>query len=181
MLKTIETQRLVLRAPNLSDLDDFYHYASKENIGIRAGWLPHESLEESKLNLISLIEKEEVWAITIKPTNQLVGTIGLHIRDFFDAINGIAELGYSLDDKHWNHGYMTEAVKAILNTAFDYYGFKKIVCGHQENNKASQKVILKNGFHFTNIEKNRDYGEFKIKNIYMYELTKDYLKENENE
>ncbi len=41
----IETERLILREWKLSDLDDFFEYASVPNVGVRAGWAHHESRE----------------------------------------------------------------------------------------------------------------------------------------
>ena len=44
----IETERLILRPFEESDLDDFYEYAKNDNVGPNAGWKPHESKEESE-------------------------------------------------------------------------------------------------------------------------------------
>lgn len=170
MLTKIETERLILRSPRITDLEDFYNYAKKSNIGPSAGWLPHTSLEETKAILNDFIDKEEVWTITIKPNDVMVGTIGLHVRDFFSAINGIAEIGYVLNDEYWNNGYMTEAVRAIIDIAFNEYGFKKLVCGHEKNNIKSQRIILKTGFKFSHIDDTRVFANKDIKEIYMYEL-----------
>ena len=50
-MKRLETNRLILRDLKLSDLDHFYQYAKKENIGPMAGWHPHRSIEESEMIL----------------------------------------------------------------------------------------------------------------------------------
>ena len=47
---------------------------------------------------------------------------------------------------HWNHGYTTEAMKAILDFATDRIGIKKVASGHAKDNHASAKVIEKLGF-----------------------------------
>lgn len=170
MLDTIETERLILREPRLSDAKDFYAYAKKSTIGYSAGWLPHVSLKESTEVLKDFIQKEDVWAITIKPNDIMVGSIGLKVRDFEEAINRICEIGYAIDDTFWNKGYVSEAVKSVINKAFNDYELAKILAGHDINNKASQKIILKNGFKFTHIDTTRIFANEDIKEVYMYEL-----------
>ena len=46
-MKTLETERLILREWQLKDLDDFYEYAKNPNVGSNAGWEPHSSKEVS--------------------------------------------------------------------------------------------------------------------------------------
>ena len=47
-MKTIETERLILRPWRLEDLEDLYQYAKNPEVGPNAGWKPHENLEESR-------------------------------------------------------------------------------------------------------------------------------------
>ena len=41
--KMLETERLILRPVTLDDCDDIYEYSKNPNVGIHAGWKPHES------------------------------------------------------------------------------------------------------------------------------------------
>ena len=45
----IETERLILRAFQQTDLQDFYEYAKVDGVGQMAGWLPHKNLDESRV------------------------------------------------------------------------------------------------------------------------------------
>ena len=47
----LTTERLTLRPWRESDLEDFYEYAKVDGVGQMAGWLPHESIETSKMIL----------------------------------------------------------------------------------------------------------------------------------
>ena len=76
----IETKRLYIRDLTHQDLDPLYAYAKKPMIGPMAGWKPHQDIKESKLVLDWMIHSKEVFAIAAKETNQLIGTIGLHVR-----------------------------------------------------------------------------------------------------
>ena len=42
----IETDRLILRPWQETDLEDFYAYAKVDGVGQMAGWLPHKDMEE---------------------------------------------------------------------------------------------------------------------------------------
>lgn len=63
-------------------------------------------------------------------------------------INGesIATLGYRVGSKFTKRGYVTEAVKLIINFAKDI-GIKKIVAGTPSSNIGSQRVLEKCNFH----------------------------------
>ncbi len=165
-MKRLETKRLVLRGLELGDLEDFYQYARKPDIGPRAGWKPHESIEQSLMILSRMIKDNEVWAITLKNRNRIIGTIGLHQRDQED--DSYREIGYVLDDIYWNQGIATEAVKRLIIHAFSDLGLKRVTCGHHPSNTASRRVIEKSGFIHTHDEK-RKRTDGKEETIIMYE------------
>ena len=171
MMKTLVTERLILRELNLEDIEDFYFYCKKPHIGPMAGWAPHTSIHMSYEILKMMIKENEVWGITIKPNDKVVGTIGLHVRNFDNAIRNQKEIGYVLDDAYWGYGYALEAVKAVLAYAFDTVELDKVLCGHADNNHQSKRVIEKAKFRWTHEEKRDHYDHTKI-NIQMYELTK---------
>ena len=57
--------------------------------------------------------------------------------------NDSGELGYSLGSKWWGNGYMTEAVSAVIDYAFNKVGFNRIYASCHEENIASKKVMEK--------------------------------------
>lgn len=54
------------------------------------------------------------------------------------------ELGYVIHPEFHNRGYMTGALKLAISALFDL-GYKRVVCGAFEQNKASQRVMEKAG------------------------------------
>ncbi|MFP4186675.1 MAG: GNAT family N-acetyltransferase [Acholeplasmataceae bacterium] len=166
-MQRLETNRLVLRGLELRDLEDFYHYARKPEIGPRAGWKPHESIGESLMILARMIKNDEVWAITIKGEDRLIGTIGLHQRD--QRNEKVREIGYVLDDTYWNRGIVTEAVRRVIAHAFQDLGMERIRCGHHPDNGASRRVIEKCGFVYTHDEI-RKRSDGREETIVMYEI-----------
>ena len=55
-------------------------------------------------------------------------------------------LGYWLDEKYWGQGFMSEAVKSVLNYGFTQMGLHLITANCYPHNQRSQRVLQKNGF-----------------------------------
>ena len=54
-----------------------------------------------------------------------------------------AEVGYILSDKHWRKGIATEALKVVVDFAFNYMNLNKIEARCISKNIASENVMLK--------------------------------------
>ena len=77
----IETPRLILRPWREADLADFYEYASVDGVGQMAGWQPHESIEKSQAILDSFILEKKTFALELKDSGKVIGSLGLEARD----------------------------------------------------------------------------------------------------
>jgi len=62
----IETDRMILRPWKETDVEDFYEYAHVDGVGQMAGWMPHKSIEESKMILGFFINNKNVAGVRIK-------------------------------------------------------------------------------------------------------------------
>ena len=99
-MKTLETERLILRGFEESDLDDLFEYAQSPDVGPNAGWPAHKTKEDS-LNILKMfIEKDDVWAIVEKKSNKVIGSYGLH-KDLKRDNEKSKMIGYVLSDKFW--------------------------------------------------------------------------------
>ena len=56
----LETDRLILRAWKITDLDDLFEYASINGVGEKAGWEHHKSKDESLEILKMFIDEKKV-------------------------------------------------------------------------------------------------------------------------
>lgn len=146
-MKKLETKRLILRPWNYSDLEDFYEYASMENVGISAGWLRHESIEVSKQILDIFIKGHEEYAIVLKENNKAIGSIGIksQILEEFVELDQ-RTIGYCLNSDYWGQGIMSEAVNRIHEYLFEDVGVDLVWIEHFKENERSQRVILKTGY-----------------------------------
>lgn len=169
-LKTIETERLILRPFNILDCDDVYEYAKESIVGYNAGWKPHESISET-IDIIQnvFIKNDDVWAIVLKEENKVIGSMGLHKRNAVGY-----ELGYVINPLYWNHGYATEAGKAALLYGFKILNAPIITCVHFSDNLRSKRVIEKLGFGFKGINP-MAYRRLddKIVDLYIYAIYKE--------
>lgn len=146
-MSILETPRLLLRPLCAEDLADFYEYAKNPNVGPNAGWKPHESLEETRGYLQEFCKMEDVWAIVERASGRMIGSIGL-IEDEKRHNAAVRMLGYSLAEPAWGKGYMTEAARAVLRYGFHVLELELISAYHYPDNRRSQRVIEKCGFHF---------------------------------
>jgi ribosomal-protein-alanine N-acetyltransferase len=165
------TQRLFFRRFEMSDLMDFYKYAKHPKVGPAAGWAPHQSIEESKRTLLYFCMNKEIWAIVLRDSAKMIGTIGLH-RKMDTQGKSFFELGYALAHAYWGKGIMTEAVKKVLEIAFTVMDLKEIYVSHFPGNDRSRHIIEKCGFYYieTAFDSCRLYdGSLKDRIVYRLE------------
>ena len=147
----LETERLVLRPFVLSDLDDFYEYASVEGVDEMAGWKHHENKEKTQEILDNFINEDKTFAIVLKENNKVIGSLGVELYGMEEALTGFyeykgREVGYVLSKDYWGKGLMTEAVKTVINHLFTQLNLDFITCGYYDFNIQSKKVQDKCGF-----------------------------------
>lgn len=156
----LTTDRLILRAWQEGDLNDFFEYASVEGVGEMAGWRHHGSIEESRKILNSFIAEKSSFAIVDKESNRVIGSLGLHKswanNDERYKHLKVKEIGYVLSKAFWGKGIMPEAVKAVIEFCKNEYGIEAFTCGHFSKNQQSRRVIEKCGFTF--VEQNVFYA-----------------------
>lgn len=144
-MKRLETERLILRPWSMEDADDMYAYACTAKVGPMAGWKPHESLDESKKILAMFIEEDDSWAIELKETHHVIGSVGLHDTKRAGLIYD-REIGYVISEDYWGRGIVVEAVRAVMAHAFDELQMEELMVAHFCFNKQSKRVIEKLGF-----------------------------------
>jgi len=148
----IETNRLILRYWEESDLSDFYTYASVDGVGEMAGWRHHESIEDSVGILRHFINEKDVFAIVHKVDKKVIGSLGLHYSWANDEAEykdlKTKEIGYVLSKDYWGQGLIPEAVMAVIDYCFKQLDVDALTCGHFSTNNQSRRVIEKSGFIF---------------------------------
>lgn len=142
----IKTQRLMLRHIREEDADDIYAYSASPNVGVNAGWKPHENKEETREIMKTVfLDQESVFGIVLIQSGKLIGSIGL-INDPKRENERVRMLGYALGEDYWGKGIMTEAVTALLRYGFDEMGLDLVSAYCYPSNQRSKNVLMKCGF-----------------------------------
>ena len=71
----METERILLRYWQESDAEALFKYASGPDVGPRAGWPAHKSVEESREIIRTFFHNDTTWAIVLKETGEAIGCI----------------------------------------------------------------------------------------------------------
>ncbi|HFU4202807.1 TPA: GNAT family N-acetyltransferase [Streptococcus suis] len=144
----IETGRLLLRPWSETDAEDLFLSASHPDVGPAAGWPVHQSIEESREIIKTVLSQPETYALVLKETGQVIGSIGLMIgkQSGLDLPETEAELGYWLGQTLWGQGLVPEACRAILDYGFSQLDLDQIWCRAFVDNTKSQRVQEKLGF-----------------------------------
>ena len=97
------------------------------------------------------------WIITISTNNFGAGLAGF--KGYPDAY-GSTEIGYGIDPAYQNKGYMSEAVKALVEWALGH-PFCNTVTATTVENPASRRLLEKLGAHLVAENKTSTSWEFK--------------------
>lgn len=178
---TIETERLILRPLTFSDAETaYYGWTGDTDVAEWVSWLPHLSLDET-LEWLKEIEWKQgeggniaqshnyIWGFVLKKTGELFGSGGLIWEDDWK----LYQVGYNIMKKHWNRGYTTEAMRAILSFAVAILCVKRVLGGHAKDNPASGRVLEKLGFVYQkdSVQPHIDGKRFFDSRDYLLELT----------
>ena len=77
----METERILLRYWEESDAESLFKYASDSDVGPRAGWPAHKSVEESREIIRTFFHNDTTWAIVLKETGEAIGCIGYYTHE----------------------------------------------------------------------------------------------------
>lgn len=149
-----ETDNLLLRPWEESDAEALYKYAIDPEVGPRAGWAPHQNVEESLEVLRELFIGETMWAIVLKGTSEPIGCIGYLPQGVGNVPTGNneVEVGYWIARPFWNRGICTEALQWLVDYCFKEQRFNALWGDFFVDNPASGRVMEKCGFQFTGQE-----------------------------
>jgi ribosomal-protein-alanine N-acetyltransferase len=146
--KNLESKRLLLRRVIETDVDEIFELRSNPET---MKFIPRplaKTKEDALIHLKTIDENIENnkginWAITLKGNPKLIGIIG-HYR--LQPENHRCEIGYMILPQYNGQGIVTEAIKLVLEYGFDDLQMHSIEAVIDPENKASERVLQKNGF-----------------------------------
>jgi RimJ/RimL family protein N-acetyltransferase len=151
---TIETRRLVLRAPQDRDAPRLAELCNDFDIARMTARMPHPYRIDDANAFVGAVAAQDPTrdnAFLIEhPDEGPVGVIGL-----FQDSDPFPEIGYWIGKPYWGRGFATEALDAALGWAKQGWKKRAIAAGHFPDNPASGRVLSKAGFLYT--------GEVRVK------------------
>lgn len=168
----LQTQRLRLRGPHRQDADDLLAIYSSADVarylsrpawtGIDQAyaWLDRMHTEHEQGNGLQLMLERREGA-------RVIGTCALFRLDFD---NRRAEIGYTLARDCWGHGYMHEALVALLDHGFDALRLHRVEADVDPRNAASARVLERPGFRHEGRLRQRWQAEGEVSDSDIYGL-----------
>ena len=144
--KELTTSRLHLRLPQMEDAETiFEEYAADPEVTRYMTWVPHESSATVAAYLRDLKQQhtngtEFTWVIEKPGEHHLMGMIAARVRGHK------ADIGYVLAKKHWNQGFMTEAIIAVSEWLLMQPSIFRVWAVCDTENPGSARALEKSGF-----------------------------------
>ena len=144
---TVETTRLYLRAPTLSDVDALFDIQG-EATAMRYTFVAQDrAATERYLRAYATRFDEDgfaPWTAVLKEDGRIIGWGGLN-KDPAEPQWG-PEIAYFFHPSVWGRGLATELVRAALDYAFDTVALREVFAFTRPANAASRRVLEKCGF-----------------------------------
>ena len=144
----LTTERLVLRKLDNTDKNEIFLIRSDQGMNryierprLKTMHDAEEFIQKIHNNLDD--ELSIYWAIGLTGHPQLIGTICLW--NFSDN-HTAAEIGYELIPEYQGKGFLSEALRSVLDYGFNNISLKRIDAYTHKENKPSINLLQKNGF-----------------------------------
>ena len=144
----LETAQLWLRWPRSADAVALSKLAGEREVAEMTASIPHPYSEQDAARWIFSARAGNALGSSLalviarrgKPT-EAIGAVGLH-----QTRPGVALLGYWIGRPFQGRGYVTEAVEAMIDTAFRLADVTEIHAQARVGNESSRRVLEKCGF-----------------------------------
>ncbi len=159
---------VVLREWKRSDAEALAKIANNKNIwdNVRDR-LPYPYTEKDAKDWIGLVKKQKmVTTFCIEADGKLVGSTGFTLKD--DVYKKTAEIGYFIGENYWGKGIATEAIRQLVDYIQKNFDIIRIYAEVFEYNKASMRVLEKNGFYLECIRKKAAFKNDVVLDDYVW-------------
>jgi RimJ/RimL family protein N-acetyltransferase len=170
----IETERLVLRCPELMDLDTVHEVVSVSVDALRP-WMPWVEPEpiskEQRANDVRRLrarfdQDEDYTYFVFAGDGPMVGGMGLHPR----VGPGGVELGYWIRPSEQRQGLAVEGASALIRAAFECIGVDRVEIRIEPTNGPSRRVVEKLGVRKEATLRRRLPREEELRDVDLYTL-----------
>ena len=171
----IESERLLIRLVTEGDLPSLLELNSHEEVPALLPYAPWTSLADAeawyrRMSGIQATGLALQFVIVSKAAGNAIGTC-LLFR--FEEASARAELGYVLGRAYWGHGFMHEALGALLGCAFGGMGLRRLEAEVDTRNSRSARVLRRLGVTKEGVLRQRWVSKGHAEDVEMYGLLRD--------
>ncbi len=173
----LTTERLILRSLDENDVDAMQEYLRDSDYMKYTDYPPNFVITKELINMWkndaynakALLR----WCIALKENNYCIGSIYLFLPYGDDISGRKMDIGYELSPKYKNKGYVTEAIKKVVEYGFTEMDLKRIQAQIIPEHIASIRAVEKCGFINEGTLKNSCHYQFsnELKTMVMMALT----------
>jgi len=145
--------KVILRQWKKSDAEALAKIANNKKIwdNVRDR-LPYPYTKKDAKEWLSLVKQQKtVTTFCVEADGEMAGSVGFTIKD--DVYRKSVEIGYFIGEAFWGRGIATEAIRQLIEYIQENRDIVRIYAEVFEYNKASMKVLEKNGFYLESIRK----------------------------
>jgi len=178
---SLETKKLNLRILRKDDVSDIYKIYFDHESSLLDDWEPMRDISRAETlvsNSIKYFNSKEAlrYGIELKSVEKIIGVCCVWE---FDDTNNKCMIYYQINRNEWNKGYTTESVGKLFWYAFEGLKVNRIEAYVTPGNKASIKVLLKNGFVNEGVMREMEYYKGKYQDgIVFGMIRKDWDTQN---
>ena len=169
----LETNRLVLRQLTMDDAADYFEIFSDDEVTRYYDVNTMTDVNEAK----ALIQRHNAhyqnhvsirYVLQLKDSGKVIGTFGLYDFKGSDSV----EIGFDLNRAHWKQGYMTEAIRRVIDFVFQELGIAAVYGGFLKPNTASENLMKRLGFTRDKVLDTIEIMPGVFETVYFYKLTR---------
>lgn len=158
---SLSTNRLQLREITESDAPRLFEIFSKDEVVSFYGMEKMTEYAEAEKLAGKFIEAFQSgtsirWGITIKDTDELIGTAGFHN---WNKTHFRAEAGYEIHPDFWRRGYASESLKCMIQYGYQSLNLHRIGATVRPENIPSLMLLKNMGFEEEGILKGYQYSQ----------------------
>jgi len=142
------TERLRLRRSRPEDAEAISAYRSDPEVNRYQGW-ERTDVEGVRAEIVEMLGREPgepggwvQFSVEEREAGRLVGDVGLAA---VEGEPGVFKVGYTIAPAHQGRGYATEAIRALVDLAFDTLGARAVRAHADAENAPSIRVAEKVG------------------------------------
>ncbi|PYE87380.1 GNAT family N-acetyltransferase [Bacillus sp. 196mf] len=174
MATIFENNSIRIREASIADAEELFRIISDQDVMEYYGMKPCANLEGAKEEILwfqSLAKNNQGfrWIIADKKSNKYIGDIGVF---GFEPIHNRIEIGFKLQQAHWNKGIMSECIQKVLEFSFLKNQYNRVEALVDPRNKGCQMTLKKSGFTLEGTLREYEFENGQYIDLQLYSIIK---------